>query len=140
MGRALGLDYGERRIGTALSDALGLTAQPLGVIENRKEASIAAVAALVAQHQVEAIVVGLPLHMNGTEGEKAAQAREFGSAVAVQTGVKVEFIDERLTTLAVQRMLAETQMSGQKKRKVTDKLAATLILQTWLDRKRTQAA
>lgn len=135
MGRALGLDFGQKRIGVALSDSLGLTAQPLGVVYNRKDKAVDEIAALIAKHGVDTIVLGLPRHMCGDEGIKAGEARAFGARLAESTGLPVEYIDERLTTTAVQRMLSETGMSGAKKREVTDKLAAVLILQIWLDRK-----
>jgi len=133
-GRVLGLDYGERRIGAALSDSLGLTAQPLVVLTRKN--LLNEILALVKQHEVALIVIGLPRHMSGEEGVKAEEARAFGARVAEKTGLPVEYMDERLTTLAAQRMLSETDMSGAKKRAVVDKLAAALILQTWLDRKR----
>jgi len=88
-----------------------------------------------AQH-VARVVLGLPRNMNGSEGEKALAARDFGTRLQARTGVPVAYMDERLTTVAVQRVLAQTGMSGAKKRRVTDKLAAALILQTWLDRER----
>jgi len=133
-GRVLGLDYGERRIGVALSDLLGLTAQPLTVLTRKN--LLEEIASLVKQHEVTTLVIGLPKHMHGEEGEKAEEARAFGARVAEKTGLPVEFIDERLTTVAVQRMLSETEMSGAKKRAVVDKLAAALILQMWMDRKK----
>jgi len=136
MARALGLDFGEKRIGVALSDALGLTAQPLGVVYNRKDRAVEEIAELAARHGAAVIVLGLPRHMSGDEGVKAMEARAFGDRLAERTGLPVDYIDERLTTMAVQRMLSETGMSGAKKREVTDKLAAALILQTWLDRRK----
>ena len=134
--RVLGIDYGERRIGLALSDPLGLTAQPLETLPNRESKTLAALAELAREREVGLFVIGLPRHMSGEEGIKAAEARDFGARLGEITGLPVEFVDERLTTIAVQRMLSETAMSGAKKRAVTDKLAAALILQTWLDRKR----
>ncbi len=134
--RVLGVDYGKRRIGLALSDPLGLTAQPLETLPNREGKTIAALVELAKAREVGRFVIGLPRHMSGEEGIKAAEARAFGDRLAAASGLPVEYMDERLTTLAVQRMLAETDMSGAKKRAVTDKLAAALILQMWLDRKR----
>lgn len=134
--RIIGLDFGTRRIGVAVSDALGLTAQPLTTVINREERVCEEIASLVRAHQAAYIVMGLPLHMNGSEGEKAREARAFGERLAGRAGVRVEYIDERLTTVAVQRMLGETRLSGPKKRQMTDKLAAVLILQTWMDSRR----
>lgn len=134
--RVLGIDFGERRVGLALSDPLGLTAQPLGVLTNRREKTIADIVKLAAEHNVQTIVIGLPRHMSGEEGVKAAEVRAFGTLLAQATSVPVDYMDERLTTAAAQRLLSETGMSGAKKRAVVDKLAAALILQTWLDRHR----
>ncbi len=131
--RILGLDFGTRRIGVAISDALGLTAQPLTTVINRGERACEEITSLVHARQAAYIVMGLPLHMNGSEGEKAREARAFGERLAGRAGVRVEYIDERLTTVSVQRMLGETRLSGPKKRQMTDKLAAVLILQTWMD-------
>ncbi len=134
--RIIGLDFGTRRIGVAISDALGLTAQPLTTLINREERVCEEIASLVHTHQAAYIVMGLPLHMNGSEGEKVREARAFGERLAGRAGVRVEYIDERLTTAAIQRMLRETRLSGPKKRQMTDKLAAVLILQTWMDSRR----
>lgn len=136
MERVLGIDYGERRIGLALSDPLGVTAQPLATLPCRKTTVVREVAEVARARQAARLVIGLPKHMHGAEGDKAAEARAFGDALAATTGLPVEYVDERLTTAAVQRMLAETNMSGGKKRAVVDKLAAALILQTWLDRRK----
>jgi putative Holliday junction resolvase len=138
--RTLGLDYGMRRIGVALSDPLGITAQPLGTVANRGVRALEEIAALVQKHQAVRLVIGLPRHMSGEEGVKAVEAREFGARLAEKINVPIEFMDERLTTMAVQRMLAETDMSGAKKRGVVDKLAAALILQMWMDRNRGKTA
>ncbi len=135
-GRILGLDHGQRRIGLALSDELGLTAQPLGMVANRGERTLDELAEIMRAQHVARVVLGLPRNMNGSEGEKALAARDFGTRLQARTGVPVAYMDERLTTVAVQRVLAQTGMSGAKKRRVTDKLAAALILQTWLDRER----
>jgi putative Holliday junction resolvase len=139
-GRVLGIDYGEKRIGLALSDPLGLTAQPLETLPNREGKTVAALVEMARQREVTRFVIGLPRHMSGDEGVKAAEARAFGERLAAASGLPVEYADERLTTLAVQRMLSETDMSGAKKRAVTDKLAAALILQTWMDRERRKGA
>ncbi|MBN1595898.1 Holliday junction resolvase RuvX [candidate division FCPU426 bacterium] len=135
-GRVLGLDYGQRRIGVAISDPLGLTAQPLLVLGNKRKVIMQELAALIKERQVQTVVLGLPRHLSGQEGEKAAQVRAFGSTLAQATAVEVQYLDERLTTTAAQRVLTESGMSGRKKRRVVDKLAAVLILQNWLDRRR----
>lgn len=136
--RVLGIDYGVRRIGVAISDGLGLTAQPLDVVHNKKDKAVPAIAAIIKEREVEKIVIGLPKHMNNDEGVKAEAARAFGDALVQATGLPVDYIDERLTTVAAQRILMETNMSGGKKRQVIDKLAAAIILQLWLDSQKHQ--
>jgi putative pre-16S rRNA nuclease len=132
-GRVLGLDYGARRIGVAISDPLGITAQPLTTVRNKKATCLTELSQLIKEKEVTLIVVGLPRHMNGQEGEKARAAREFGGSLSQQAQVAVEYSDERLTTVVAQRVLTESGMSGEKKRGVVDKLAAVLILQNWMD-------
>lgn len=139
-GRVLGVDYGSRRIGLALSDPLGLTAQPLVVLPNREKTIFAEIAELARRHGVIRIVVGLPRRLSGEEGPAAEEARVFGERLSQEAGIALEYADERLTTAAAQRVLSETEMSGAKKRAVVDKLAAALILQTWLDRKKSSEA
>ncbi len=135
--RVLGLDVGQRRIGVALSDALGLTAQPLTVLERRgTTADLDALAALVAQHQVETIVVGLPLTMRGERGPQAQRAASFADTLRRKVSVPVELADERLTTVQGERALLETDTSRRKRKQVIDQVAAQLILQQYLDRRR----
>jgi putative holliday junction resolvase len=134
--RVLGVDYGSRRIGLALSDPLGLTAQPLAVLTNREKTIWSEVLEVVRRYGVTRIVLGLPRRLSGEEGPAAEEVRAFGERLAQSTGVPVDYVDERLTTAAAQRVLSETDMSGAKKRAVVDKLAAALILQTWLDRQK----
>jgi len=131
--RVLGLDYGKRRIGIALSDPLGITAQPFTVLRNQKKSVLEEMVSLIQEKNVETVVIGLPRHMSGQEGEEAIEVRTFGEMLAQKSTVAVYYIDERLTTVAAQRVLAESGMSGSKKRQAVDKLAAVLILQTWLD-------
>jgi len=135
--RVLSLDVGQRRIGVALSDALGLTAQPLTVLERRgTTADLDALAALVAQHQVETIVVGLPLTMRGERGPQAQRAASFADTLRRKVSVPVELADERLTTVQGERALLETDTSRRKRKQVIDQVAAQLILQQYLDRRR----
>ena len=135
--RVLGLDMGQRRIGVALSDALGLTAQPLTVLERRgTTADLDALAALVAQHQVETIVVGLPLTMRGERGPQAQRTASFADTLRRKVSVPVELVDERLTTVQGERALLETDTSRRKRKQVIDQVAAQLILQQYLDRRR----
>ncbi len=134
MVRILGLDPGEKRIGVALSDELGLTAQGLCVIESRgKDEDIAAVRALVEEYSVTEIVVGLPVHLDGREGEGAKRSRKLVQELEGCGGVKAVAWDERLSTLQAQRHLIGANVSRKRRRQVVDKVAASLILQNYLD-------
>jgi len=135
--RVLGLDVGDRRIGVAVSDETGAVAQGRGVYLRRgEEEDLDYFAALCAHEGVERVVVGLPLNMNGSEGEQAAKVRAFAQKLAARTGLGVEFLDERLTTVEADRVLSQAGLSGRHRRRVRDELAAVLILQAWLDRAR----
>lgn len=132
--RALGLDVGERTVGVAVSDALGLTAQGLTTLRRTGlRADIAALRQLARTHDVTCAVVGLPLNMDGSEGASATRARAFGAALGTALGVPVDYWDERLTTVAAQRALREGGVPARKQRAVVDQVAAALILQGWLD-------
>jgi putative holliday junction resolvase len=132
--RTMGLDLGTRTIGVAVSDELGLTAQAVTTIRRRsRSADLAELRSLADTHQVKQWVVGLPLNMNGTEGPKAAQARDFGAVLEKNSGRPVEFWDERLSTKAAERALLEVDISRSKRRRVIDRVAAVIILQGWLD-------
>ena len=135
--RVLGLDVGDRRVGVAISDETGTVAQGRGVYPRRgMEEDLSHFAALCRREGVERVVVGLPLNMDGIEGEQARKAREFGEALARRTGLPVEYLDERLTTVEADRVLSQAGLSERRKRRVRDELAAVLILQAWLDRAR----
>lgn len=132
--RIAGLDVGEKRIGVALSDELGLTAQGLEVITRRRpDDTFARLGEIVAQYGVQRWVVGLPRNMNGTYGPSAEMARTFAEALTERTQLPVEFWDERLTTAAAQRTLLEADVSRKKRKQVVDKIAAAYILQGYLD-------
>jgi len=133
--RVMGLDLGERRIGIALSDALRVTAQPLTVLERREAAvDLRAIAALAVTHDVERIIVGLPLMMNGTRGEQAQRVTAFVEALRRQVSCAIELLDERLTTVQGERSLIAMDVSRRKRKHVIDQVAAQLILQDYLDR------
>ncbi len=134
MSRVIGLDPGERRVGVAVSDALLLTAQPWGVIDLRTEDLDTAVLALVAETGADRIVVGLPVTLAGTEGAAAQRARAFGARVADISGLPIEFWDERFTTTVAERALLEAGARRSRRRDVRDKLAAAVMLQSYLDR------
>jgi putative Holliday junction resolvase len=133
MNRTLGLDVGDKRIGLALSDPLGITAQPLAVVERvGLETDVRAVLATVGE-PVGLIVAGLPLEMHGAEGRQAARVRRFCDALAARSGIDVVYQDERLTTVQSRRLLESAGVRRGRRKEVLDKMAATLILQAWLD-------
>ena len=135
MTRILGLDPGERRVGVALSDPTGTIASPHSVIDRRAVKLTDAVRMLCEEHHVERIVVGLPTGLSGVEGPSAKAARTVGDAVAEATGLPVEYQDERFTTVTAEAALLEGGVRRAKRRDVRDKVAAAVILQTYLDRK-----
>lgn len=132
--RRLGIDHGERRVGIALSDEDGSFAQPHDTLERRDPKELVArIAALAKEHGVEEIVVGLPLHLDGREGASARRARRFAEEIEKATGLPVVMWDERLTTAAAERALSEAGVKSRGQRKVVDKVAAALLLQSYLD-------
>jgi len=134
MTRSFGLDVGSRTVGVAVSDALGVTAQPVTTLRRTNlRADLAQLRRLAEEHAVGHAVVGLPLNMDGSEGPSAAEARRLGDAISRTLGIPVEYWDERLTTVAATRMLVEADVSRARRRAVVDKIAAVLILQGWID-------
>ncbi|EPY06139.1 Holliday junction resolvase [Paenibacillus sp. E194] len=132
--KILGLDYGDRRIGVAISDAFGWTAQGLEVIERRKpENDLKRLGDIVKEHGVEAFVLGLPKNMNGTVGPRGELSMSFAEQLKQSFGLPVHLWDERLSTVSAERALLEADVSRKKRRQVIDKMAATIILQTYLD-------
>ena len=133
--RIAALDVGEARIGVAVSDELGITAQGIGVIRRvGGQRDLEALGALLAPFAPERLVVGLPLNLNGSEGPQAAKVRIFAERAAAYLGLPLEFWDERLTTVAAERALLEADVSRRRRREVVDKVAASLILQGYLAR------
>ncbi|MDU4696742.1 MAG: Holliday junction resolvase RuvX [Paenibacillus sp.] len=134
--KIMGLDYGDRRIGVAVSDSLGWTAQGLETIERRREGSeFERIAELVKLHEVEEIVVGLPKNMNGTIGPRGEICMAFAEELRSRLDLPTHLWDERLTTVSAQRTLLEADVSRKKRKGVVDKMAASLILQNYLDSK-----
>lgn len=133
-GRILALDFGKKRIGLALSDELQITAQGLETLErtNIRE-DLARLSRLVSENNVARIVMGNPLHMSGQEGRQTEFVREFGERLQSASGIPVEFWDERLTTVQAQRVLRESGVSIQKRAKAVDRLAAVILLESYLD-------
>lgn len=133
--RIMGLDLGDKRIGVALSDPMGWTAQGLEVIASKgsSEADIKKIKEVARQYEVERVIVSLPRNMNGSPGPRAEKARVFAGRLAKALELPVEMWDERLTTVAAERVLIEADMSRARRRQVIDKMAAALILQNYLD-------
>jgi putative Holliday junction resolvase len=136
--RALGLDLGSKRIGVALSDSSGLIANPLTVILRSRHHSEdhRRIAEIVIEEEVDVVVVGLPLNMDGTHGPAARAAALEREQLATVLGVPVETSDERRSTVAADAVLMQSGMKAPARRKVVDKVAATVILQGWLDARR----
>jgi putative Holliday junction resolvase len=135
--RVIGLDYGDKRIGIAVSDPLGFTAQGLPTIRSRgPENDAKSVAVICKEWQAEKLVLGLPLHMNGDAGLRVDVTRKFAGLLETETGLPVEFVDERLTTVAAHRILSEGNVRGEKRKNILDQLSAVLILEIWLQRNR----
>ena len=126
---------GDRRIGVAISDALGLTAQPLTVLARRGALrdDVQAVCDLVAQHRVERVVIGLPLTMRGEAGIQAEKVTAFADTLRRRLDVPIQLVDERLTTVQGSRALRAAGLSGRRQRHVIDRVAAQLILQQFLE-------
>jgi len=133
--RVMGLDIGDKRIGIALSDPLKITAQSLETLNRTKlQQDILYISQLLEKYEVEELVVGLPKNMNGTLGPQAEKVQEFVKDLLKVKEIKVIYIDERLSTVAVEKTLIAGDVSRKKRKNVVDKLAATVILQTYLDR------
>jgi putative holliday junction resolvase len=133
-GRLLGLDFGSRRIGAAVSDPLGIIAQPLPCILRRGDSrDIEAIAALIREFSVESVVLGLPLTLDGNEGEQAKKAKIFGAKIRERLGVPVETWDERMTTVQAERHLIASGVRREKRKEIRDSLSAVLLLQSVLD-------
>ncbi len=135
--RTLAIDVGTRRIGLAVSDPDEMIAQPLETLQvrNRKQV-LEALSRLTSRLGVERVVVGLPLNMDGSEGEAARAARVFAQRVASALGVPVDTFDERLTTVAAEETLREAGVRGAKRRAVVDRVAAAILLRSYLDERR----
>jgi putative Holliday junction resolvase len=132
--RLMGLDVGEKTIGLALSDVTRTVATPMETLRRGKfSADAARLAALIEEHEVAALVIGLPVNMDGSEGPRCQSVRAFAAELARRTGTDMAFWDERLSTAAVTRALIEADMSRARRAQVVDKMAAAYILQGALD-------
>ncbi len=133
--RFLGLDPGERRIGVALSDLTGTIASPVRYIDTRTEQVLESVRDLCAEHDVGAIVVGLPVSLDGSEGPSAERARKFGAEVGEITGLPVFHQDERFTSHTAETALISGGVSRRSRKEKRDQVAAAVMLQSFLDRR-----
>jgi putative holliday junction resolvase len=130
--RLLGVDYGTKRVGLAVSDALGITARPLEVV--RRSEIIGRVIDIAKELDIGKIIVGLPTSLGGEEGSAAGEARKLGEELGKATGLPVEFHDERFTSRMAETSLLESGMKRRDRRETIDKVAAAIILQDYLDR------
>ena len=139
--RILAIDYGRRRIGLALSDELGLTAQPFMTLErsNRRN-DMRRLREICSRHSVTCILVGHPLHISGQAGEMADEASQFAERLKREFDIPVELVDERLTTWEAEQTIAETRSSPKRKRKVLDDVAAAVLLRDYLEQTREHAS
>lgn len=133
--RVMGIDYGEQRMGIALSDPTGYIAMPLRVIEvnGDKDRVLREIVSLCKENDVEKIIIGMPVNMNGSKGMMAIKVEEFVELLKPLVGMPVGVWDERLSTQAAERVLLDADMSRKRRKQVRDKLAAQLILQGYLD-------
>jgi len=134
--KVLGLDVGDKKIGVAVSDELGFMAHGLTVIHRKSlKEDLAEIKKIITVHNVKEIVVGYPRNMNGTVGPRAEMVERFAEALYKSTGIKPVFWDERLSTVEAEKLLISGDLSRQKRKKVIDKMAATLILSGYLNYK-----
>jgi len=140
--RILGIDYGLRHVGVALSDELGIVAQGLDTLHytGSLETLLQKIQEVLKRHEVTEVVIGLPLNMNGTKGEKAKEAERFAQQLQSAADLPVHLWDERLTTVGVIRELSRWKLGIAKKKKLVDRLSAQFILQSYLDFKRSKAS
>ena len=135
MGRILCLDVGDVRIGLAMSDIMKIIANPLETLKRKNsQADFDYILNICKQNDVELIISGLPLSMNGQENVQTQKTREFIEVLQSQTNIPIKFVDERLTTVSAQRVLIESGMRRENRKNVVDKVAAAIILQGYLDR------
>ncbi|MBI4463912.1 MAG: Holliday junction resolvase RuvX [Acidobacteria bacterium] len=138
--RVLAIDLGTRRIGLAVSDPLGLTAQGLATLERRNTRyDLDYLESLVRQYDVSLVLLGNPMNMDGSEGSQSAKARQFADQLSRSLKIEVRLWDERLTTVEANRILQESGMKTQRRIQAVDRLAAVLLLQNFLDSQRTAA-
>lgn len=137
MKRILGLDYGSKTVGVAVSDALGMTAQGVETVtrkeENKLRRTLGRIETLIQEYEIETIVLGYPKNMDDSIGERARKTEEFKAMLERRTGLSVVLWDERLTTVEADEILKESGVKREDRKKVIDKIAAGIILQSYLD-------
>lgn len=135
--RILGLDYGTKTVGVAVSDPLGYTAQGIEIIrrkeDNKLRQTLARIEEIIKEFDVEAVVVGFPKHMNNSIGDRAEKSTEFAQTIERRTGLPVIMWDERLTTVSANQILMESKVRREDRKEYVDKVAAVIILQGYLD-------
>ena len=135
--RIMGLDFGSKTVGVAISDPLLITAQGIEIIrrkeENKLRQTLARIEELIVEYGVEEIVLGYPKNMNNTEGERVQATKEFKEHIERRTGLEVELWDERLTTMESERILMEAGVRRENRKMYIDKMAAAVILQSYMD-------
>ncbi len=132
--RKMALDYGEVRIGIAFSDIMNIIANGYETYTRQDlDKDLEYLSKLCKEKEVDAIIMGLPINMDGTEGERAIKTREFAEKLSSVTGLPVKFLDERLTSVSAEKMLIEASVRREKRKQVIDKISATIILQNYLD-------
>jgi len=132
--RILGLDWGKRRIGVAISDPLGITAQPVSVWENRDEKGIVQkLLQLIEREKIQCVIIGRPLHLNGAKGKSAAQVEQFAKRLRPYIQIPIILWDERLTSVQARRSLHQMNEKPSRNKGRVDVIAATLLLQNYLD-------
>lgn len=132
--RKMGIDYGDVRIGIAMTDALCIISSPFEVYKNKgQEDALNHIASLIKEYNVDEVAMGLPLNMDGTEGERAQIHRSFGEKLAQLSGVEVKYIDERLTSAQAEEILISSGVRREKRKELIDKISAQIILQTYID-------
>ncbi|MBO5022442.1 MAG: Holliday junction resolvase RuvX [Clostridia bacterium] len=135
MHRKMGIDYGDKRIGIALTDALCIISSPFEVYKNEgREKALQHLDKIIKEYDVDEVAMGLPINMDGTEGERALLHREFGDALAKFSGVKVFYVDERLTSAEAEEILISSGVRREKRKELIDKISAQIILQTYINK------
>ncbi len=142
--RIMGLDFGSKTVGVAVSDPLGITAQGVEIIRRKSQSklrqTLARIEELVEEYDVNELVLGFPKNMNGTEGERCERTKEFKELLEKRTGLPVALWDERLTTVAADRSMLEKGMGRYERKEYVDEIAAVFILQGYMDAKKMAAA